>query len=242
MHVKRHVSFQEKQHVLLEGDVSVLAQMPNDLLRRLHVQSRQPVLVGSLEFFRKFVKVHPHVMRSICHGGMSEARFHCGEKLFRSGDASAQALFVDKGLLHYEQSQAGTEAITVAIGTCVSEPGLWLSNWLNRGDLLAVYHGLVYTLTAKNFTQVVSNHPETNKLVASYVRMFVEDINMNDVAALSDLRDHMYFRTKKAKLKESSSFVSGSPSSSVGVSFLPQKWREKLSKLAGSSSLAPAEI
>jgi len=69
----------------------------------------------------------------------------------------------------------------------ISEPVLWSSRWLHRGDLLAIRHCELLSLNARQFPEILKRSPQVYVFVCRYASNYIKWINSLDRDLLTDI-------------------------------------------------------
>lgn len=211
--VKRYFEFHTEVEREWVEDTELLQALPVQLQKSIHLEARAPTVEGH-RLFAWMSLEQPTAFRDACHAGFVTSHTHAGHCLFSYADACHQMWFVDSGMLRYIKKQEGPRATGIRplhsvrtshmirevsrlrVGTevvkkdWICEPALWVQDWQNRGDLLAISDSSLLALETTRFAKVVSTFPAAWFEVALYVRWALREVqNMANLEIMGDLWD-----------------------------------------------------
>merc|ERR1719329_958292 len=154
----------------------------------LHFEVYSPTLIYH-PLFEQLCKLHPPLIRKICHLALSELNVSFGDVIFTTGEHPmvSRAFFVMSGRVGYRGEVEGEEYHQVLDGgDCVAEPALWTTR-IHHGTLRASTDSRLVALGAKEFQEVVLSFPTDWEALNRYAEAFVTLLNDTGADDVDDL-------------------------------------------------------
>lgn len=160
-------------------------------------------------FLGGFGQKHPMTEREVCFTAVNEELVLAGEVIFSNGAQAKRALHTVAGTFFYTpgpQQSRPTTAFSkdpgpasagpneekggqlLSPGSWIAEMVLWTATWTTRGQLQADSNAILIAIDAEKFAKVVTGHEQALIQAAIYARCFVDELNAQDTASLTDLR------------------------------------------------------
>merc|ERR1740121_1108118 len=129
------VAWNLQENESAESSVELLNLISDPLLMELHFEIYFP-LICVQPFFRCYNEVNPVGMRKTCHIACSTFSLTKDDVLFAELETAStpRIYFVLHGTLEYERS-ATVEKQTVTPRDWISEPSLWVTDWMHWGTM-----------------------------------------------------------------------------------------------------------
>lgn len=164
---------------VLEADLPVLTNMPEDLKMALHVEIYHPLIIMH-PFFEALAEHHMTSFCNLCHEGMSQASAIPREEVFDLGAAATSMYFIAQGELSYSSC---CNVFAVGADEWLVEAALWVPSWRFRGRLMASTKCEMVLLGVEEFHAYVSSVDRSTPrgiFVNTYASQFVRNGAVSD--------------------------------------------------------------
>lgn len=178
-----------KTRTTLEADLNLLTHLPESLAMELHA-----------EMYALTLLLHPlfgvcniadkAIIRQLCHLAMSQVIHSPFEDLFIEGKPGDVMMFVSHGSLQYECLLLENESVEVLQDDWISEPVLWVANWLHRGRLRTNVQCELACLSAAKFVESCEQMEEDLlSCFRAYAQKFLDFFKEKEINCLDVLVD-----------------------------------------------------
>eukprot|EP00928_Gymnodinium_smaydae_P033054 TRINITY_DN23788_c0_g1_i1.p1 TRINITY_DN23788_c0_g1~~TRINITY_DN23788_c0_g1_i1.p1 ORF type:complete len:887 (-),score=124.38 TRINITY_DN23788_c0_g1_i1:99-2375(-) len=170
-----HNALSSKMHMMLEGEVELLAVISQPLRYELHFELYSHMF-DTHWFFHKYSEECPVVMRKVCHYASSLCILSRGDVVFSLGEIPAhpRTYVTSSGRLRYVDVNARFEE--VGPDQWIGEMSLW-TKWAHRGSLTAASDCRFYRLDARKFMDITGQFEHQGFDPTIYAKAFVQDMN-----------------------------------------------------------------
>merc|ERR1712098_216547 len=122
----------------------------------LHFEMYAPILAQH-QFFRRYSRNYPQVMRKFCHSGITCSLLFHGDSVFHIGEVPSEPkmFFVGSGQLEYRAMDGSVTPLGEgSLQPWISEAALW-TDWEHVGDLTSASACKLFRVDAKTFQNIV---------------------------------------------------------------------------------------
>jgi hypothetical protein len=122
--------------------------------------------------------------------GLSRQLLARSEAMFHVEEISYQLGFVTVGRLQYIRTLPDGQQVKEFVDAdedWITEPAIWMPEWVTLGDLMAVTVSEIVQVSAKGFAEAIKRTPQVYLRMCIYANNFVNWINEKEFEELSDI-------------------------------------------------------
>lgn len=181
-------AWQVRKDSMDNGNLPILKMLTEQLRNELHCAIALPHLTVH-PLFKYLTRNASAAMQRMTTTALSRKYVNRREIILEPGDLAQHMSFVMKGQLDYwrEVDQVYRPETVTSDEDWITEPAIWLSEWVVLGHLVAATVSEVLDCSSKGFFEAIQRTPQVYDRVCIYARNYIEWLENQDSEKLSDI-------------------------------------------------------